>query len=285
VTPGGPPRRPTVPDVPVITLRGVSKAYSLGPPVELRRLLHRALAARPAALGGSEPPRLRYALRNLDLEVEPGESLGVIGRNGAGKTTLLRLLAGVTLPTHGRVRVEGRVASFIGLGMGFHRDLTGRENVHLYCALMGLDPPRIRARVEEIVSYAEIGDYVDVAVKRYSSGMMARLGFAAAVHVDPGILLLDEVLAVGDHRFRAKSLATLTQLVSRSTVVFVSHHLEAVASLCRRVIWLDEGRLRANGAAADIVAAYLRAQGAGAPAADARRLAPPASAVSPRESV
>jgi lipopolysaccharide transport system ATP-binding protein len=283
VTPGGRLRREG-PDLPVITLRRVSKVYRLEPSLELRRLLHRAYAARPGAAAGGERTRLRYALRALDLEVEPGESLGVIGRNGAGKTTLLRLLAGVTLPTLGRVRVEGRVASFIGLGMGFHPDLTGRENVHLYCALMGLDSSEIRARVEEIVSYAEIGDYVDVAFKRYSSGMMARLGFAAAVHVDAGILLLDEVLAVGDHGFYTKSLATLTGLVSRRTVVFVSHSLEAVAALCRRTIWLDEGRLQADGATGDVIAAYVGAQGNGDRAAGAGRRAPPDAVVSPRES-
>jgi homopolymeric O-antigen transport system ATP-binding protein len=253
--------------VPVITLRRVSKLYRLGPPIELRRLLHRVAAGRAeSAPGGGEGPRLRHALRDLDLEVEQGESLGVIGRNGAGKTTLVRLLAGVTLPTRGRVRVEGRVASFIGLGMGFHPDLTGRENVHLYCALMGFAPRAIPERVDEIVSYAEIGDYADVAFKRYSSGMMARLGFAAAVHVDPGILLLDEVLAVGDHRFFAKSLSTLTGLVSRSTVVFVSHSLESVQRLCRRAIWLDEGRLKADGIPADVIAAYLREQEGEGPA-------------------
>jgi ABC-type polysaccharide/polyol phosphate transport system ATPase subunit len=247
-------------------LRAVSKVYQFGGPLELRRLLQRALAAR-AGSAQAERPRLHWALRDIDLDVAPGESLGVIGRNGAGKTTLLRLLAGVTLPTRGRVRVEGRVASFIGLGMGFHPDLTGRENVHLYCALLGLAPSVIRARVEEIVDYAELGDYADVACKRYSSGMMARLGFAAAVHVDAGLLLLDEVLAVGDHRFYTKSLATLAGLMARSTVVFVSHSLEAVATLCRRAIWLDEGRLQADGASADVIAAYIRAQGGAPPAA------------------
>lgn len=272
MTPGARPPRLGAPDL-VITLREVSKVYRFGGPVELRRLLHRAVAARATAPGPEGRRRVRYALRDVDLEVDAGESLGVIGRNGAGKTTLLRLLAGVTLPTRGRVRVEGRVASFIGLGMGFHPDLTGRENVHLYCTLMGLDPPGIRTRVEQIVSYAELGDNVDVAFKRYSSGMMARLGFAAAVHVDAGILLLDEVLAVGDHRFYTKSLATLAGLMSRSTVVFVSHNLEAVSTLCRRAIWLEEGRLQANGASADVIAAYIGAQG-GETLGPGRRVSP-----------
>lgn len=262
----------------VITLRGVSKEYRVGPPLELRRLLHRALARQSAPSPGGGA-RLRCALRDVDIDVERGESLGVIGRNGAGKTTLLRLLAGVTLPTRGRIRVEGRVASFVGLGIGFHGDLTGRENVHLYCALMGLDPGAIRTRVDEIVSYAEIGDLVDLPFKVYSSGMMARLGFAAAVHVDPGVVLLDEVLAVGDQRFYAKSLGTLTRLASGTTVVFVSHNLEAVTTLCRRVIWLDEGRVRKDGPSAEVTAAYLRAQEA-APA-EGRRVADPVAAAAP----
>lgn len=265
------PSGPEQVDVPAITLRGVSKVYGLGPPVELRRLLHRLVAQRTPAPRDGDGARLRYALRDLDLEVAPGESLGVIGRNGAGKTTLLRLLAGVTLPTRGQVRVEGRVASFIGLGIGFHPDLTGRENVHLYCALMGLERREIRARVAEIVNYAELGDYVDVALKRYSSGMATRLGFAAAVHIDPGVLLLDEVLAVGDHRFLAKSLSTLTALVARSTVVFVSHRLESLARICPRVIWLEKGRLRADGAASDVIADYLQSEGAASGGTSLRR--------------
>jgi lipopolysaccharide transport system ATP-binding protein len=265
-------------DMAAIALSGVSKVYQLRPPIELRRLLQQAFVVRPGRRGAPERPQFHHALRDVDLAVGSGETLGVIGPNGAGKTTLLRLLAGVTLPSRGRVRVEGRVAPFIGLGMGFHPDLTGRENVHLYCALMGLNPSTIRTRVDEIVDYAEIEDYVDVAFKRYSSGMMARLGFAAAVHVDPSILLLDEVLAVGDRRFYVKSLATLNRLVSGSTVVFVSHNLEAVASLCRRVVWLDGGRVRADGAPADVIGAYLRAQGTPIAAAPASRAARPPGA-------
>jgi len=271
--------RSGVVDAPVVTVSGVSKVYRLGPPLELRRLLHQAVV-RSDPPGVAERPSFHHALRDVDLALAAGEALGVIGPNGAGKTTLLRLLAGVTLPTRGRVRVEGRVSPFIGLGMGFHPDLTGRENAHLYCALMGLDRSTIRARVEEIVSYAEIGDYVDVAFKRYSSGMMARLGFAAAVHADPGsVLLLDEVLAVGDRRFYVKGLATLAQLVSRSTMVFVSHNLDAVARLCRRVIWLDGGRLRADGPPSEVIGAYLRAQGV--PTIGAPSDAPPSKPANP----
>jgi lipopolysaccharide transport system ATP-binding protein len=150
--------------------------------------------------------------------------------------------------------------------MGFHPDLTGRENVYLYCALMGFSRKTIDSRVEEILAFADLGEFVDVAFKRYSSGMMARVGFAAAVHVDPGILLLDEVLAVGDHAFQAKSLAKLTHLASQCTVIFVSHDLAAVAKLSRRAIWLDEGQMRADGNVDDVIKAYLRAHGAPEPA-------------------
>jgi ABC-type polysaccharide/polyol phosphate transport system ATPase subunit len=181
----------------------------------------------------------------------------VVGSNGAGKTTLLRILAGVTLPTQGYVRIEGRVSSLIALGAGFHGELTGRENVFLYCALMGLAPRNIRQRVQDIVAFAEIGDYIDVAYKRYSTGMMARLGFAAAIHVDPGLVLVDEVLAVGDQSFVGKSMTALRRLMAESTVVFVSHDLEAVRALCGRAIWLDRGAIRADGPTASVVDAYV----------------------------
>jgi lipopolysaccharide transport system ATP-binding protein len=243
--------------VTVISLSHVSKRYDLDSPLEIRRLAGRIADA----LSGkrTHAAERRFALQDLSLDVGAGESLGVIGHNGAGKTTLLRLLAGVTLPTTGRLSVRGRVAALIGLGIGFHPDLTGRENVHLYCSLMQFPRREIPARVEQILEFAEIGDYVDAAVKRYSSGMMARLGFAAAVSVEPDVLLLDEVLAVGDLDFYQKSHAALRALAARSTVVFVSHSLEAVPEFCRRAIWMDHGRLRADGPAADVVADYRRA--------------------------
>jgi homopolymeric O-antigen transport system ATP-binding protein len=247
--------------VSVISLQNASKVYRVAAHIELRRLLRHVLA--PGRRNGDAGFGRRYALRGVSLEVGTGESLGVIGRNGAGKTTLLRLLAGVTLPTEGRIRVEGQVSSLIGLGLGFHGELTGRENLYLYCALMGLRTKQIRSRIDEIVAFADIGDYIDVAFKRYSSGMMARLGFAAALHVEPGILLLDEVLAVGDHQFYAKSLAALRQLAQRCTLVFVSHNMQAVAAICRRALWLDGGVVRADGPAPDVIAAYLAAQQAG----------------------
>ena len=241
-----------------ISLSRVSKEYNLDGPLEIRRLAGRV----SDLLSGrhTHPVERRYALRDLTLEVGAGETLGVIGHNGAGKTTLLRLLAGVTLPTAGRVRITGRVAALIGLGIGFHPDLSGRENARLYCSLMQFSRREIRDRVDQILDFAEIGDYVDSAFKRYSSGMMARLGFAAAICVNPDVLLLDEVLAVGDLNFYQKSRVALSELASRCTVVLVSHSLEAVPEFCRRAIWIDRGRLRADGSAQQVVDEYRQSQ-------------------------
>ena len=241
-----------------ISLSRVYKEYDLDGPLEIRRLAGRM----SDMLSGrhTHPVERRFALRDLSLEVSAGETLGVIGHNGAGKTTLLRLLAGVTLPTSGCVRITGRVAALIGLGIGFHPDLSGRENARLYCSLMQFSRREIPDRVDQILEFAEIGDYVDSAFKRYSSGMMARLGFAAAICVKPDVLLLDEVLAVGDLNFYQKSRAALAELAARCTVVLVSHSLEAVPEFCRRAIWIDHGRVRADGPAPQIVHEYWQSQ-------------------------
>jgi lipopolysaccharide transport system ATP-binding protein len=244
--------------VAVISLQNVSKVYNLAPQLELRRLLrYFADEVKRRQVDGRA---VRTALRDINLEIKEGESVGVIGRNGSGKSTLLRLIAGVTLPTTGRLRVEGQVSSLFGLGVGFHGDLTGRENVYLYCSLMGLRTRQIRERLDQIAEFADIGEYLDVAFKRYSAGMMARLGFAAALSVEPGVLLLDEVLAVGDHQFYLKSKAALHEVVKRCTLVLVSHSMESVIDICQRAIWIDQGLVRADGPARDVVAAYLSAQ-------------------------
>jgi lipopolysaccharide transport system ATP-binding protein len=243
-----------------ISLSRVSKHYELDGPFEIRRLAGRVSEMIARKRKGDQPEQ-RYALRDLTFDIAPGESVGIIGGNGAGKTTLLRLLAGVTLPTSGRVRVEGRVTALIGLGIGFHHELTGRENARLFCALMRFDRREIPDRVERILAFADIGDYVDAAFKRYSSGMMARLGFAAAVSVDPDVLLLDEVLAVGDLAFYQKSHEALAKLATRCTVVLVSHSLEAIPTFCQRAIWIERGRLKADGPARQIVERYRESQG------------------------
>jgi lipopolysaccharide transport system ATP-binding protein len=201
-----------------------------------------------------------WSLSDVTLEVGAGESVGLIGHNGAGKSTTLKLLAGISRPTRGRVRTSGRVASLINLGAGFHRELTGRENILLNGVILGLTRRQVRERFDRIVDYAELGPYIDTPIKQYSSGMYARLGFAVAAHVDPDVLLVDEVLSVGDVGFQDRSIRTLLDFRDRGcSIVFVSHNLSAVEMMCQRTIWLEAGRVRRQGATAEVVRAYLDA--------------------------
>ena len=201
-----------------------------------------------------------WALRDVSLRLEPGESVGLIGHNGAGKTTVLRLLAGITTPTSGQVRTGGRVASLINLGAGFHPELTGRENIYLNGVILGLSRREVRARFDEIVAFADLGLYIDTPLKRYSSGMYARLGFAVAAHVDPDVLLVDEVLSVGDVAFQDRSIRKMLSFRdSGQAVLFVSHNLSAVEMMCDRAIWLDHGVIRLAGPTPEVVRAYLDA--------------------------
>jgi lipopolysaccharide transport system ATP-binding protein len=201
-----------------------------------------------------------WALRDVSLCVGAGESVGLIGHNGAGKTTVLRLLAGITRPTRGQVSTEGRVASLINLGAGFHPELTGRENIYLNGVILGLSRRQVKQRFEEIVEFADLGAYIDTPLKRFSSGMYARLGFAVAAHVDPDVLLVDEVLSVGDVAFQDRSIRKMLSFRdSGRAILFVSHNLSAVEMMCQRVIWLDHGVARMAGPTADVVRAYLEA--------------------------
>jgi homopolymeric O-antigen transport system ATP-binding protein len=230
--------------------------------VELDRVSKRyAVGERPGMLG--VPWRRRksiWAVRDLDLQVGPGESVGLIGHNGAGKTTILRLLAGITRPTHGRVRTNGRVASLINLGAGFHPELSGRENIYLNGVILGLSRREVQARFDEIVEFADLGPYIDTPLKRYSSGMFARLGFAVAAHVDPDVLLVDEVLSVGDVGFQDRSIRKMLSFRdSGQAILFVSHNLSAVEMMCQRTIWLEHGQVRQAGPTAEVVRAYLTA--------------------------
>jgi ABC-type polysaccharide/polyol phosphate transport system ATPase subunit len=190
-----------------------------------------------------------WALRDLDLVVDPGEVVGVIGRNGAGKTTLLRLLAGVTRPTEGTVRVAGRIAPLISVGVGFHQEMTGRENVYVNGMLLGLSKPEIDRRFDEIVAFSELEAFVDTPVKFYSSGMFMRLGFAVAIHTEPEVLLVDEVLAVGDLAFQLKCLEKMKEVrQAGATIVLVSHSMTAIR-LCPRAVVISRGRLEFDGPA------------------------------------
>jgi lipopolysaccharide transport system ATP-binding protein len=199
-----------------------------------------------------------WALEDLSFNVQQGEVLGIIGRNGAGKSTLLKVLSQVTAPTSGQIRFRGRIASLLEVGTGFHPELTGRENIFLNGAILGMNKSEIRSKLDEIVAFSEIEEFIDTPVKRYSSGMYVRLAFAVAAHLEPEILILDEVLAVGDARFQQKCLGKMGEVsLGGRTVLFVSHNMVAVQTLCRRALLLHDGRLEREGPTASVVSAYL----------------------------
>jgi len=226
--------------------------------LELERVWKRyALGLRGGLFGRTSE---LWALRDVSLRLSAGESVGLIGHNGAGKTTLLKLLARITRPTRGVVRTHGRLASLINLGAGFHPELTGRENIYLNGVILGLSRREVRQRFDDIVEFADLGPYIDTPLKRYSSGMYARLGFAVAAHVDPEILLVDEVLSVGDVAFQDRSIRKMLSFRdSGRAVLFVSHNLSAIEMMCQRVMWLDHGAIRLEGPTAQVVRAYIDA--------------------------
>lgn len=201
-----------------------------------------------------------WALKDINFEVRQGEVLGIIGRNGAGKSTLLKVLSRITEPTVGRVLVSGRVGSLLEVGTGFHPELTGRENIALNGAILGMSAAEIARRFDEIVAFSEIEKFIDTAVKHYSSGMFLRLAFAVAAHLDPEILFVDEVLAVGDERFQKKCMGKMESVGKEGrTILFVSHNMNAIQRLCQRVILLEEGRIKVDGDTAEVVSQYLNA--------------------------
>ena len=235
---------------PVIELTGVGKRYVKYDDVPM--LLSRALSLRARTKRSD-----LWALRGVDLAVDAGESIGVIGRNGSGKSTLLRVVAGVTAPTEGRVAVAGRLAPLISVGVGFHQELTGRENVYVNATVLGLTRADIDARLDDIVAFSEIGDFLDTPVKFYSSGMLVRLGFSVAIAAEPDVLLVDEVLAVGDFAFQIKCYERMQQIKQAgTTIVVVSHNLNAVRQLCPRAVLVHDGTLRHDGRTEDAIALY-----------------------------
>jgi lipopolysaccharide transport system ATP-binding protein len=198
-----------------------------------------------------------WALEDLNFEVEEGSRLGIIGRNGSGKSTLLKILSRITEPTTGRVRIKGRVSSLLEVGTGFHPELSGRENIFLNGAILGMNRHEIKRKFDEIVAFAEIEKFLDTPVKRYSSGMYVRLAFAVAAHLEPEILIIDEVLAVGDVEFQKKCLGKMGEVAQQGrTVLFVSHNMGAITRLCERAIWLDEGRIVSDGVPNELVRRY-----------------------------
>jgi lipopolysaccharide transport system ATP-binding protein len=198
-----------------------------------------------------------WALRDVSFEIAPGEVVGVIGRNGAGKSTLLKIMSRITEPTTGRAEIHGRVGSLLEVGTGFHPELTGRENVYLNGAILGMRRREIEARFDDIVAFAEVEQFIDTPVKYYSSGMYLRLAFAVAAHLEPEILLVDEVLAVGDIAFQRKCLGKISEVARRGrTALFVSHNMDAIARLCERTLWLETGRVVLSGPSVDVIRRY-----------------------------
>jgi len=199
-----------------------------------------------------------WALRDVSFAVEQGETVGIIGPNGAGKSTILKLISRIIEPTSGRIAVRGRIGALLELGAGFHPDLTGRENIYLNGSILGLSRAEIRRRLDDIIGFAELERFIDVPVKHYSSGMFVRLGFSVAVHTDPEILLVDEVLAVGDVAFQRKCLQRIREMQEEGvTILFVSHALDQIRRLCHRVLWLQDGHLSAEGDPEEVTRAYL----------------------------
>lgn len=239
-------------DPPLVALQGVCKSYPIAvTPRERSRALVSLLLGRPV-------PRRFDALRDIDLVVRRGESLGLIGVNGAGKSTLLKVIAGVVKPTMGDVRVHGRISALLELGAGFHPQYTGRQNVRLATALMGLSAAESDAKLDQILAFADIGEHIEQPIKQYSSGMVVRLGFAIATAVRPDLLITDEVLAVGDESFQRKCVAWMRDyLDDGGTLLLCAHSMFHVQKLCQRAIWIDHGRVRQGGPAMQVTQEYL----------------------------
>lgn len=243
---------------PSVTVEGLSKKYRIG---GVRQDYH-TIRDRIAGLfrRHREAPEARefWALRNVGLQIQEGEAVGLIGHNGAGKSTLLKILSRITEPTEGRVEIRGRVASLLEVGTGFHPELTGRENIFLNGAVLGMTRAEIRKNFDEIVEFAEVAQFLDTPVKRYSSGMYVRLAFSVAAHLSADVLLIDEVLAVGDARFQEKCLGKMNELTAAGdrTILFVSHNMAAVKTLCSRAIYLESGKLAYDGEVAQALGRY-----------------------------
>ncbi|MEW6334495.1 MAG: ABC transporter ATP-binding protein, partial [Thermodesulfobacteriota bacterium] len=256
---------------PAIRVENVGKRYRIGTAKERNKTFREAVTDMMAApwrsvkstfhqqtANGDEPSNVIWALRNVSFEIKSGEVIGIIGRNGAGKSTLLKILSRITEPTEGRVVIRGRVGSLLEVGTGFHSELTGEENIYLSGTILGMRSNEISRKFDEIVAFAEMGKFIHTPVKHYSSGMYMRLAFAVAAHLEPEILLVDEVLAVGDAAFQKKCLGKMGAVAREGrTVLFVSHNMTAVQSLCERVVWLKYGNVAEDGPSSTVVSNYL----------------------------
>ena len=213
---------------------------------------------------GSEPSDTIWAVKDISFDVKHGEILGIIGRNGAGKSTLLKILSRITAPTSGRAEIYGRVGSLLEVGTGFHSELTGRENVYLNGAILGMGKAEIDRKFDEIVAFSEVEKFIDTPVKRYSSGMHVRLAFAVAAHLEPEILIIDEVLAVGDLSFQSKCIGKMGDVARQGrTVLFVSHNMGAISNLCTTGMWIDQGKVAMRGEVKSVLGAYIKSQPGG----------------------
>jgi lipopolysaccharide transport system ATP-binding protein len=251
---------------PAITIENLGKRYTISHQRAngdgMRHALESAIRAPLAWFRSGRPKKLQHvdfwALKDVSLQIKQGEVVGIIGSNGAGKSTLLKILSRITVPTEGRIRIDGRVSSLLEVGTGFHQELTGRENIFLNGAILGMTRSEIIRKFDEIVEFSGVEEFLDTPVKRYSSGMYVRLAFAVAAHLEPEILIVDEVLAVGDTAFQKKCLGKMGSFAqSGRTVLFVSHNMEAIRTLCQRVAWLKSGRLHKDGKADEIVEDYF----------------------------
>jgi ABC-type polysaccharide/polyol phosphate transport system ATPase subunit len=243
-----------------IELEGVGKRYRLGEHHGTGTDLREALVRLSRSRKRSAPSRELWSLRDVSFSVDVGTALGVVGANGAGKSTLLKVINNITTPTEGVSRTRGRVGSLLEVGTGFHGELTGVENTYLNGAILGMSKREVKARLNDIVEFAGLERFMDTPVKRYSSGMYLRLGFAIAAHMEAEILLVDEVLAVGDIEFQRRCLGKMNEVEqSGRTVLFVSHNMEAIVRLCPTTIWLEAGRVRATGPTAEVIDAYMHA--------------------------
>jgi lipopolysaccharide transport system ATP-binding protein len=253
------------PPEPAISVECLSKQYRLGHANQETMLRERlGTLARSVFLRKRPQEEVLWALREVSFSVERGEVIGIIGRNGAGKSTLLKILSKITYPTAGAVRVNGRVASLLEVGTGFHEELTGLENIYLNGSILGMSKKEVERKLGAIVEFSGVERFLETPIKRYSSGMRLRLGFAVAAHLDPDILIVDEVLAVGDAAFQKKCLNTMQELRGGGrTVLFVSHNLAAVENLCSRCIWIDAGEVRMDGESRNVIQAYMATMAGG----------------------
>jgi len=245
---------------PIIEVEKISKRYQIGaskePYLSLRDEIVKWIS--PSARRARSAQEELWALKDITFNVQEGEAVGIIGRNGAGKSTLLKILSKITPPTEGKIKMRGRVASLLEVGTGFHPELTGRENIYLNGAILGMSRQEIKKKFDEIVSFAEIEKFLDTPVKRYSSGMYVRLAFAVAAHLEPEILLVDEVLAVGDAEFQKKCLGKMGEVAKEGrTVLFVSHNMASIMQLCSKGLLVESGKIRAIGTADEVVRKYL----------------------------